>query len=268
MKTHPLFSASTAILIACSALLTEGHAQTVYYKNVGFFGSLGGATNKTSTGWTSTGLDYTTTGLSLEWVTYNTTEYHRITNLADVTGTGPSLDRYISTVVDPSVLYGASSWQTTYRSGLSGIILDVNEGFEIRSSLDNFNAPLVRFVGAPWINTTPVTSADPSSLPDGTFIDGLFLRYAQSTYPFTPYVTNPDLIRATDEPIELRYYYWSPNPDGSGFYYDFIRDGVGSTRGTNGWSLSTATVVIPEPSSAMLSGLAAGLLLMRRRRTA
>lgn len=215
----------------------------------------------TATGWTTTnGQVYTAVGMDLAWVNGFGGFYWQVTNIGDVTGPGPDLDRYISLVIDPADLYDATEWQTTFLGGFGIHQLDLGEGIELRSSMDGFSSTLMRIVGDGTNQGTGTYSPGAQEVPAGSG----FIRYADFSPPYTPLVDDPATVQVDNQPVEFRFYYFGENLDGSAATYE-----IGATQGISSLSHQMVTVVaIPEPSKSLLMALAGTLVLLRRRRMA
>jgi hypothetical protein len=211
---------------------------------------------RSATGWTSGENTYTTNGLTLDWVTESPSGngVWKINNIDDVTGNGPFLDRYISITIDPAS-WGWGEWITTVRLAFSGHIQDMGEGFEIRSSMDSFQTPLVHLVGD-TLNGVTTGSVANDNFPTGTIVNS-FAWYADESNVYT---TPSSLVQVENMPVEFRYYYWdTANTDGSGAMYNFIPDG-GAIRGTTPYTLQMITTGTPVPIPGAAWLLASGLL--------
>lgn len=216
-----------------------------------------------STGWgdsESNGsgyLVYTTQGLDLAWeMDLGGVWYWRITNVEDVTGEGPFLDRYISTTFDPRQRFGVDQYRAYMGFAANSYSMEVNEGFEIRSSLDGFASPLIRMVGVPDRNSLGV-------FPEGTTEVRYNPDYPWGTAYFsdpgtgTVNVTQTSLVETYNEPIEFRYYYWdSEDVDGTGAEHS----------GVSAYTFYVLVDEVPEPSAFLLLGAGSAIGLVRRRR--
>ena len=219
-------------------------------------------TEKTSSGWVASN-DYgasvrsTAHGLDLSFIpSYvgSNIEIVKYTNVADITGNGIQLDRYLSVTLGPEnfpELAGSTDpWQfemlafqgSLRHEGFAG------ENFEIRTSLDNFAAPLITWGNRPYPQA------------EATYISPSLIDSSFEVFP-TSY------INTITSPIELRFYSWYDLPGGSGSpsLHGWSPDLLGAQNFSVAARFSVTPV--PEPSSSLLTALAGLVLLCHRRRS-
>lgn len=248
LPTHSLRIVSQ--LVVLGTLATSLAAAQTYTRQ---FQLAGSATypEKTSTGFTqgySDGeIDVTANGLSLSYQNLTTgtlPEWTTITNIADITGGGIQTNRYLSFTVGPDNFNGLAGYTGSYSVEITRIYnsvasVDLNEFFEIRTSLDNFGTPLVT-----W---------------GGVQTDGSVFRAPGLTVGPPPFINTNGNVITTDTPLEIRLYSWYANPGGDGTI------GADDSNST-GFRFDYTVTAVPEPSAVFLLGAAGGLVFLRRRR--
>lgn len=204
--------------------------------------------SNSSSGWSSSGQNYSAVGLDLEWVNLQDVVSplsedwitYRITN----TGHLASLDlsRYITFTLDPLANPGFSEYAISVLATYKEItLLSPGENFQIRSSYDNFAAPLITFDG---VDGTTIGAVAP-----GTGGNSFFNFHQNS------------MTESLTTPLEFRFYYYGSSLDGMPAV-----DTYGAAVGAGPYTIVVNTNAVPETSAVLLFSTAGLLGVLRRRR--